>query len=470
LTLREHARLVTGRAAAAAVGELVHELRAATGRALPHVDGEAVAGDLAVRIDPAAGLPPGGYTLAIGAEVTVVGVDPAGAFYGLQSVLKLLRPDAGGPGLPCGVGSDWPAVAVRGAMLDLGRRYWSPEYLRAFIRRLAWLGGNRMQLHLTEWNAFRVRLADPRFAGLADAQAYRAAELRDLIAYGRRLHVDVVPEIDLPAHATAITRYRPGLRFAGEGAEAANSGARFTRQPTDGWTIDITRPGNRAWVRELLTAFATELDAPRVHIGGDEWQDDRELARCADLVGYARSLHPDYRPTDALVCFVNELVALLREQGREVELWSWWELAGGGECRAWIDRGARITAWPERPDGLPFFTDHGYRVVASPMSTHYVTPGPPAGQGGRMADARWLYERWDPGRYPGIDGYQLCVWADHAVAQPDGYFEGHLRRPLEAMLDRLWGGARRAGADDFFAAADALPPPAGGSPVAVAGG
>ncbi|WP_345632715.1 beta-N-acetylhexosaminidase [Rugosimonospora acidiphila] len=478
LRLPGDARLVLDEAAAQAVRPLEPELRAATGLPLPRVCAgpadsrdpalRVPAGDIVVRHDPALDLPAGGYTLAIGerAGVQVAGVDPAGAFYGLQSVLKLCRA-AAGQGLPRGAGRDWPGVPVRGAMLDLGRRYWSPAYLRRFIRRLAWLGGNRLQLHLTDWNAFRVRLADPRFAGLAAQlpadRSYPAGVLRELIAYGRELHVAVVPEIDLPAHATAITRHHPGLRFTGPGAEAANDGVAFTKRPTDGWTIDITRPENRAWVRELLAAFATELDAPTVHIGGDEWQEDAELARCADLVAYAQSLNPAYRPTDALVCFVNELVALLRDRGREVELWSWWEVAGGGECRAWIDRDARITAWPREADGIKFFTDHGYRVVASPMATHYVTPPAPGGGPGRVPDVRWLYERWEPARDSGVEGYQLGVWADHAMGESDAYFDGHLRRPLAVVLDRLWGGPRRAGVEEFLDAIEALPEPAPGA-------
>lgn len=463
-TLPAAARLVADPGTVAAVRRLVPELRTATGLALPLADDPARPGDLAVRINPEGAAAPGGYSLEFTDAGTVTGADPAGAFYGLQTVLKLLCGAPDRRSLPCGIVHDWPATLVRGAMLDLGRRYWSLDYLREFVRNLAWLGGNRLQLHLTEWNAFRVLLDDPRFADLAAPESYTAAQLRELIAQARELHVDVVPEIDLPAHASAITQRHPELRFTGPGADAANSGAQFTGQPTHGWTIDITRPANRAWVRDLLTAFATELDTSTVHIGADEWQEDEALSRCTALVNYARDLDPTYRPTDALNAFVNDLVALLAGLGRSVELWSWWEIAAGDEIRVWPDRSARVTAWPSDPAGLGFFLDHGYRVLASPMATHYVTPCAPPGNrphdpDHRVPDPRWLHERWEPPRAAGLDGYQLCVWADHATDQSDEYFDWHLRRPLQAMLDRLWGGPRRASADDFFDAVDAQPLP-----------
>lgn len=183
---------------------------------------------------------------------------------------------------------DHPDVAVRGLMMDAGRRYWQPDMLRTLLRELAWQHGNRLQLHLTEWNGFRVRLADPRFTAChGDHREPSGAAL------------------------SRLRRRRPAQRRFG-----------VHRLPTPSWTVDITRPGNRAWVKDLVAAFAAELDADAVHLGADEWPDEPDMAGCAALAEHARSIDPGYNATDAMVHFVDELAAIVRGQERRAEIWN----------------------------------------------------------------------------------------------------------------------------------------------------
>ncbi|MEV0589030.1 family 20 glycosylhydrolase [Nonomuraea sp. NPDC050310] len=348
-------------------------------------------------------------------------------------------------------------LAVRGVMLDLGRRYWELDYLRAFIPRIAALGYNRLQLHLTEWNAFRLRLPD--YEGLAAERSYTPEEINDLVRLAAGHGVEVVPEIDLPAHATAIIRYHPELRFTGPGAEHFNDGAYWHGSPTDGWTMDITGEANRDWIKGLLAAFTDALETPAVHLGGDEWPIEPGLSACAALNDHARSLDPAYTAGDALVAFMNELAGVVRSRGRRPEMWNWWERASGGDFRLWPDRDIRIVAWDTDEERLAWFLRHGYEVVASPSATHYVTPrtapGNLAGKPYVAADPRRLYEDWRPA--PGPLGYQLCVWADWAEQEPDAYFESYLRRPLEVLGARFCGPPAFPDADAFLTELDRVP-------------
>ncbi|NRQ37506.1 family 20 glycosylhydrolase [Nonomuraea sp. NN258] len=454
-------RLADTTTISAGAGPLLPELRSATGLRLPETDGVA---DIALvhRRD----LAPESYRLSVADRVTVAAADDAGAFYGLQTVLKLLA----GRELPKGVIEDGPAVRARGVMLDLGRRHWSPDYLRGFVRRMAWLGYNRLQLHLTEWNGFRIRL--PGFEDLATEPAYEVAEVTDLIDYAQALHIEVVPEIDLPAHATAVIERRPGLRPADA---VLNDGSTWTGSPTPSWTMDITRPENREWIKELLGAFCDAFPAvERIHIGGDEWPVEPALSQASSLLAYARSLHPGYRPTDALVAFVNELAGVVRERGKQPELWNWWEHASHGDYRLRPDTDTRVTVWEAAERDLAGFTKLGYHVIASPSTTHYVTPrtapGNRPGVNYVTPDARFLYEEWNPSAETLVDGYQLCVWADWAEEQDDAYFDWYARRPLEVLADRMWGGPRLADVDAYLDAVDAQPLPGGGPPYRVVPG
>jgi hypothetical protein len=98
----------------------------------------------------------------------------------------------------------------------------------------------------------------------------------------------------------------------------------------------------------------------------------------------------------------------------------------------------------------------GYQVVSSPSDTLYVTPGLRL-----LPDPRYLYEEWEPLEHPRLSGYLISVWADEAITQPDSAFDAQLRRPREAMADRVWGGPRQGGVADLFARADAVGSPPG---------
>ena len=98
----------------------------------------------------------------------------------------------------------------------------------------------------------------------------------------------------------------------------------------------------------------------------------------------------------------------------------------------------------------------GYHVVSSPSDTLYVTPGLRL-----LPNPKYLYEEWEPIEHPRLAGYLISVWADNAITEPDSAFDAQLRRPREAMADRVWGGPRRGGVADLFARADAVGSPPG---------
>lgn len=367
-------------------------------------------------------LPPQSYVLSIDDHVTVTGGDEAGLFYGLQTLAKL----ADGPDLPRLTIEDGPRVATRGVMLDMGRRHWGLPYLRKLVRRLAWLGYNRLQLHLTEWNGFRVRL--PGYEDLATEPAYSVEELGELIAFARSLHIDVVPEIDLPAHTTTLIEKRPFLR---PDDEVLNDGSNWTGFPTPSWTMDIASPSNREWIKDLLGAFCDAFETDSVHIGGDEWP---------SIPGYA----------DMMIDFLDELAEVVRKHGKRPELWNWWEQFPDRTKNP--DKRSRVTVWYATEEDFD-----GYDVIHCPGDTHYVTPrtapGNRQGVNYVTADPRWLYQEWNPT----ADAYQLCVWADWAEDQDDAYFDWYASRALEVAADRMWGGPRLDDVDAYLDVLDRTP-------------
>jgi hypothetical protein len=462
LVLAAGARIEVTAETADEVARYRPELLRLTGAGLTVSAGSAepTPGHVSVRIEPQ--LPSEGYLFRISDGVDIAGGDRAGVAYGLQTLIQLLRRSRE---LPKGHTLDYPAQRVRGAMLDLGRRYWSTDYLRDLLDDLEWRRYNRLHLHLTDWNAVRVHVDTADYRGAAAAESYSMADLQEIVTLGRTHHIEVVPEIDLPSHATAFVRANPALAFPAD--EPAMNSSEFGESPAgEGWTVDITRASNRRWLNGFVKAVADGLDCPSVHIGGDEWQDGEVLEASPTLLEHARQLDPGYHAVDGLLEYLDEVRKLLAADGRETEIWSWWE--GTSPRTTSPSRDMVIVAWSDSENEIDWFLHSGYRVISTPFDSHYITPLGYPGYAGddrraRSVDPRWLYEQWEPRRHPLLLGYQYCVWADLTGEVDDAYFEWYSLRTRQVLADRLWGGARQTGVDAFLDLVDEIgPTPLGG--------
>jgi Glycosyl hydrolase family 20, catalytic domain/Glycosyl hydrolase family 20, domain 2 len=383
-----------------------------------------------------------GYLLRIGDRVELRGGGEAGVFYGTQTVLQMLRSRDGHRTLPQGEARDWPRFSERGYMLDAGRKYWSVDYIVQTIREMAYLKLTTLQLHLSDNNAFR--LVSDQFPYLAAPQAYTKADIRRIEAAARTYHVMVIPEIEMPAHAGSILAVRPDL-----GLDCQSFGT----------TLDVTRREVRDFTTALIDEFAPLFSGPEFHIATDEYPRRDAQRRCEPLVRYAEQ--QGFGSTaDVFVDFINEMNTAVRQHGKTMVIWNWWDVDQDPTIAP--DLNVKVEAWttaatgPGSETNAQHYLDLGYTVVASPSDTLYVTPGLRL-----LPNPTYLYEQWEPLERERLTGYLISVWADDAITQPDSAFDAHLRRPREAMADRVWGGPRRGGVADLFARADAVGSPPG---------
>lgn len=178
-----------------------------------------------------------GYIMDVAQWVTLEAVDAQGVYWGTRSVLQILTQT--GDTIPQGVARDYPLYPVRGFMLDVGRKPISYEFLETILKEMTWYKMNDFQLHLND-NAFQkeypdatVDIAKQAYSGFrleSDIQEggngglnqadltsqdmfYTKEQMRSFIQKARALGMDIVPEIDTPAHSLALTKVRPDLIF-----------------------------------------------------------------------------------------------------------------------------------------------------------------------------------------------------------------------------------------------------------------
>lgn len=206
-----------------------------------------------------------GYRLIIAPEqIQIKGGSPAGVFYGIQTLLQLL---ANGE-LRCGTIADAPRYEWRGYMLDEARHFSCEKRVKQILELMAYYKMNRFHWHLTDAQGWRIEIKQyPKLATIGGegchsdpdtpAQYYTQEQIRDIIAYARERHIEIIPEIDMPGHATAANKAYP--EYSGGGTE---------EHPE--FTFNVGKEETYTYLTNILKEIAALFPSPYLHIGGDE--------------------------------------------------------------------------------------------------------------------------------------------------------------------------------------------------------
>lgn len=200
-----------------AATQLIEAVERRSGIRLSRAD--ASPADIELRVDPAVAAAEG-YTLAVGDRAVVVGADEAGLFYGVQTLLQLLREDESGWGVLRAEVQDAPRFGRRGVMLDVARHFFDVAEVKKFIDSTSALKFNHLHLHLSDDQGWRIHIDSwPLLTELSSSTSvdghpggsYTKDDYREIVSYAAERHMIVIPEIDLPGHTHAIGVAYPDL-------------------------------------------------------------------------------------------------------------------------------------------------------------------------------------------------------------------------------------------------------------------
>ena len=201
-------------------------------------------------------------------QVKITAPNTVGAMRGLETFLQLLESDAGGFYFPAVSISDKPRFAWRGLMIDSARHFQPLEVIRRNLDAMAAVKLNVLHWHLTDDQGIRVeikKLPEFHLKG-SDGDFYTQDEIRGIIKYAADRGIRVMPEFDMPGHATAWLVAHPEI---GSGAP----GATYKIERLPGIFDPTLDPTNEETYR-LLEIFYAEMSAlfpdAYMHVGGDE--------------------------------------------------------------------------------------------------------------------------------------------------------------------------------------------------------
>ncbi len=346
-----------------------------------------------------------GYALTIDDNITIQATTDTGLFYGVQTLRQLLPATAQASYTLGRVEIvDTPAYPWRGSMLDVARKFLPLAYLKQHVDRMALFKLNRLHLHLTDdqgwrleiksWpNLTRMGASTDVFAG--DGGYYTQDEMRDLVAYAGQRQVEIVPEIDLPGHTQAALASYHELA-----CDDVTNLSRYTGTEVGFSKLCLTKPDViYPFVTDVLTEVADIFPSEYLHIGGDEIKDPL----------YAQ--------------FIEKADAIVAGLGRKTVAW---EEASAGDIRP----SGLFQWWNDEFDLQPAI-DRGNQIILSPCSYAYFDHGNYVGQPSTQTwcapDGLSLERAYslNPQNYSGVMGVEGAVWSE-VVENP------------EAMDNRAW--------------------------------
>ena len=196
------------------------------------VEGKGKKGDLILSLKKDKSLGQEGYAIRVTDRIELTAPKAIGVYWGTRTLLQIAEQNKEDLALPKGEIRDYPDYAMRGFMIDCGRKFIPMSYLRDYVKIMAYYKMNTLQIHLNDngfkqyfeqdWNKTYAafRLESDTYPGLTARDGfYTKKEFKDFIKDSRDYGVSIVPEIDTPAHSLALTKVRPDLRHGTNGRE-----------------------------------------------------------------------------------------------------------------------------------------------------------------------------------------------------------------------------------------------------------
>jgi len=304
-------------------------------------------------------------------EIRISAADGTGIFRGLQTLRQLFLSEynEGVLSIPCCVIKDKPRFPWRGFMLDCSRYFYSIDFIKKILDALSLQHINIFHWHLSDDQGWRLpvrqypllteigsKRRDHRLHGEFTGGFYTEAEIRDIVDYAARRHIETVPEIDLPGHASAILAAYPGLGC---------TGGPYRVEDRFGIFEDVLCAGNDdifTLAEALFDTLAELFPSKYVHIGGDEVLFNR-WAECPKCKKRLNDLGLK-KPAQLQSWITSRLAGMLNRRGKTPIGWD--EVLENTEKFPLPDD-LVVMSWRGKKGGNEA-TARGHRVIMAPLT------------------------------------------------------------------------------------------------------
>ncbi len=411
-------------------------------------------------------LPDEGYHLTVNKKgITISGSDEAGCFYGVITLFQLFSIQDGSIYIaPVNI-NDYPRFQWRGVHLDVGRHFFSIDFIKEYLDIMAFHKMNTFHWHLTEDQGWRIEIKKyPKLTeigawrdetivghysdqpGKYDGQRhggfYTHEEIADIVQYAADRFITVVPEIEMPGHAQAAIAAYPELGCTDKKVSVKKE-----------WGISPyiynVNDETFAFLEDVLSEVVDLFPGEYIHIGGDEaikdqWKSSKSIQKKIKELGLKDE-------NELQSYFIGRIEKFLNGHGKR--LIGWDEILEGG-----LAPNAAVMSWRGTEGGVAAAKQH-HEVVMTPTSYCYFdyyqsenTENEPLAIGGFLPIEKvYSYEPLpvelteEESKY--IIGAQANVWTEY-MATAD-HVEYMLLPRLSALSEVVWSPKEKKDWEDF---------------------
>ena len=399
-------------------------------------------------------------------RVEITAGSDAGVFWAKQTLAQMVAQcDEFLPGVRI---HDKPAFEYRGAHLDCCRHFFTVDEVKEFIDMMALHKLNVFHWHLTEDQGWRAEIKQyPRLTEVGSVRAetlvghygsnqydgtpyggfYTQDEMRDVVAYAAERFITVVPEIEMPGHASAALASYPELGCRGKDYP-------YKVQTTWGVFPEVFCAGNPetvTFLEKVLDEICDIFPSEYIHIGGDEapreeWEKCPKCQALMKEMGFTRE-------AELQSYLITTVEKYLAEKGRKIIGWD--EILDGG-----VSQSATVMSWRGAKGGIAA-AKMGNDVIMTPNSyfyfDYYQTADPQANDeplaiGGYLPLSKCYafdpYDQLNDDEKAHIKGIQANMWTEY-VATFDHVQHMELPR-MAALAEVAWSLDNRTEYDNFL--------------------
>lgn len=377
------------------------------------------------------------YTLNIYSTRIVLSANTdIGILRGIETLLQLLSMDEKGYFFPAVLIHDFPRFPWRGLLIDPGRHFMPVEVIKRNIDGMAAVKLNVLHFHLTEDQGFRIECKTfPKLHQIgSDGFYYTQAQIRDIIGYASDRGIRVMPEFDIPGHATSWLVAYPEYASA-PGPYTIERGW-GVKNPTFNPVEEATYLFFDAFFREMSSLFPDEY----FHIGGDE-NNGKQWDSNPMIQEFKRSKNiPDNHALQAY--FNKRILAILTKYNRKMVGWD--EIFQPGlpkdiVIHSWRGKEAMIESAKK---GYQTMLSNGYYIdLIQPTFQHYLND--PIPENSPLTEVEKKY----------ILGGEATMWGEYVVPET---IDSRIWPRTAAIAERFWSPSKITNVDDMYQRLEAI--------------
>ena len=420
----------------------------------------------------------GAYNVKVTQEqVSVKGKGVLGLFYAFQTIKKMLPPhvmagvsdpNVTAYSLPVVSIVDEPRFEYRGFMLDVSRHFFSVEEVKRMLDVMAYYKMNRFHWHLSDDQGWRVEIKkyprltsvgsiapNSRFTDLYTCTQYwinkpygpyfyTQEEIRDVVDYAKALHIEIVPEIDMPGHFVAAMASYPEYSCYPGGNHVIWSDGGISSD-----ILNVANPQAVQFAKDILEELIELFPYETIHIGGDEcpttaWENNAECQARYRELGLT-----NYRQLQSH--FIKEMADFVQSKGRKLAVWNEAITAGNADTETVKSTDALVYCWTGPEAAAKKAAELGLKNIYTPWGPYYInrkqgnTAQDPPGAGDGSDDVRKTYNQAIPSETD--YGVQGTFWTEH-VSDRD-YMEWLALPRLIAIAEAGWTPQANRNFEDF---------------------